>query len=108
MDDDFQPPSITTDITSPHIKGADVLSVGILNASARKAGEGRVIRLEGEATSIEVRLDAKSALKLAAALAGLRIEINEATDTPTTCQVYVDEVLRFDGVDKSVLLKEQR
>ncbi|NUS02075.1 MAG: hypothetical protein HOV97_05870 [Nonomuraea sp.] len=34
-----------------------------------------------------------------------RIEITERMGRPTECRVIVDDVVRFDGVDRSVLLR---
>lgn len=41
-------------------------------------------------------------------IGGLRIEVVETLGQPTTCQIWRDGALVFDGQDKSALLKEAR
>lgn len=34
-----------------------------------------------------------------------KVEIHRALDQPTTCRVWVGGILKFDGVDRSVLMR---
>jgi len=37
-----------------------------------------------------------------------KVEIAQAVGQPTTCRVWVGGILRFDGVDRSVLMRRHR
>lgn len=112
MADDFDPleyetPKATFDIESPHFKrGTDVLSVAAKSVTALKLEDGgATVHLRGEKSEVKIWLDESVTRKLVQALTYVRVDINHELDKPTTCQVYVDGVMQFDGVDKSVLFQ---
>ncbi len=68
---EYERPLISVDIASPHIKGADVLSVAATTATCHRLDVGgAILRIKGEETRIEVWIDEGIRQKLIAALEG--------------------------------------